>query len=484
MTGRYFVKRRFNLKAAIIIYFLFCGFLFSFASQQVFAQNTTQLLRAGAVQVDITPPIGCEMSGYAARKNVSQGMHDPLFAGILILDNGWTKIALITLDIIGVEDKLIAEVKLMINQKTGISIENIMLSATHTHSGPESDEIYDTMLKQKIIGGVLWAYSKLQFARIGSGKGHVTGIAINRRSLNGEPIDPDVGVILVEDLSGKLVTIWVNYTAHATAMSWNNLMISADYPGFMRQTVQKVYGNDVVVMFANGAEGDINAAMKDPAFALGLTPTQNTFGPLLDGIGELQPHRTFEHCGRIGTILGGEVIKVVENISMIDNVSLKSTSKIISLPVRKFESVQITQKVQDEADAKVKSLQASGADKETLMKSRVDAFLAMMRNWAAKRGERLKNTALFPAYIQVIRIGDAVFAGWPGEFFSGIGRNVKNRSGLEKTFIVGLANGSVGYLPTKDAYEEKGYEIDSTIFSENAVDILSDETLKLIGEVK
>ncbi len=439
---------------------------------------------AGAASVDITPPVGTPMAGYAARKDVSQGIHDPLHASVLIIENGMRQAVLVTMDNVSVNEELTAAIRSAVKETAGLEPDNLMISVTHTHAGPSGDDVYRAVLAKKVAGAALMAKNRMGPVSIGFGKGHVTGIAQNRRSVDGEPTDPEVSVMRVDGENGRPIAIWVNYTAHATAMSWDNLMLSADYPGFMYEVVKAVYGRDVVVLFANGAEGDINPGLKDPAVALGMGRTKDTFGPLLDGIGELQPHRTFEQCGRIGRILGGEVIKVAERIDTKESGVIDIVYGSAELNLKEFEPVAVTQLIYDEAEKKVQALKEDGADKDVILKARVNAFLAMMRNWSARRGERLTGVSHIPARIQVMRIGDAVLAAWPGEIFSGIGMEVKRRSCLENVAIVGLANGSIGYLPTDDAYVEGGYEISNTIFARGAAEALIRETLSLIRKVQ
>ncbi|MFB0522144.1 MAG: neutral/alkaline non-lysosomal ceramidase N-terminal domain-containing protein, partial [Candidatus Bathyarchaeia archaeon] len=144
-------------------------------------------MKVGVASASITPPVGVPMAGYGARKGVSKGIHDDLYAKAIVFDEGDMKAALIRCDLIGLRRDAVKETRELIESEMGIDGDNIMITCTHTHSGPITDPIYPDLdmwmkvLIRKMRGTVATAYRNSKEAKVGVGSGSVDGIVINRR---------------------------------------------------------------------------------------------------------------------------------------------------------------------------------------------------------------------------------------------------------------------------------------------------------------
>ncbi|MCD6231294.1 neutral/alkaline non-lysosomal ceramidase N-terminal domain-containing protein [Candidatus Aerophobetes bacterium] len=430
---------------------------------------------AGAAKVNITPPVGAPLSGYTVRKDVSQGIHDDLYAKALVLDNGEKVLAIVTTDLLGFYDNFVDKVRNLIKKQTGIDKNNILISATHTHSAPDtlyglysqgrSSDSWMDVLAQKIAGCVYMAWRNRKEARIGTGKGSVQ-IGVNRRNPDGKPIDPEVGVLRVDDIEGNLMAVVINYTCHAVVLGPDNLLISADYPGYTMRMIEKLKGENVVAMFTNGAEGDINTGHSAD----------------ISGIGGCIPGRTFERAEKLGNILGGEVLKVLEQIKVSPKVHLDVKKKIVELPLKTLPSLEEAEKELKKKASTLNKLKK--ASREEITRAKIEKFYAEITLSMVREIEDLGLRKTMKAEIQAMRLNDTILIAFPGELFVEIGLEIKKDSDFKNTFIVGLANGEIGYIPTHQAFVEGGYESISTKFTGEAENIIKDTVLKLIKEIR
>lgn len=272
-------------------------------------------LRAGAAVVDITPPMGTPLSGYTARLGeASKGVHDPLTATALILDNGETKVCFLALDTLLIREKIYRLLSLMAQQEAGIPIGNLFVSASHTHSGSGAlmkelaflagkyDESIFTEFIEKVNSAIIKANENLQPASIGFGTGLCDNCSSNRRE-NGGPTDPEVNIIRVNNADDNPLAVLFNFTAHPTVLE--GMDFSADFPYYARTTLQNVYAS-LPVLFINGAQGN-----QGPGNPCGE-----------DGI---------KHAECLGYALGGEVLKVMQGIKTTRNVKMKTMTQMLLL---------------------------------------------------------------------------------------------------------------------------------------------------------
>ena len=230
---------------------------------------TADALEAGAAKIDITAPVGTPLSGYGARMGRdSTAVHDPIWARALYLDDGETRLFLVSVDMIGIMPELRARVLELATEI--VPPENIILTATHTHSsqGATTRNILIRFVSGRYMPEVLAhtargivdamrnAYEKRKRAALGYSAGKQEGLSVNRRYSDG-PVDNQVGVISVEDADGNPISIITNFAAHPTSIGGEVLFsFSADYPGFYYLEMEELLGPECVPIFLNGAQGN------------------------------------------------------------------------------------------------------------------------------------------------------------------------------------------------------------------------------------
>lgn len=435
-------------------------------------------LKVGIAKVDITPPVGIALDGNARNKN-SQGIHDKLYTRVLIFDSSSTIAVIVTLDLLGVYREFVHATRKLIEKQTGIKNDNILICCSHTHSGPSTlglfcdiDESWLRELSRKIAGAVYMAQCSMKKAWIGVGKGKEETLGCNRRlrmidgsiKMNWEdfnpgeivgpagPIDPEVGVIRIEDSHKDLLACLINFNCHPCALTGNNFLISADYPGYTTELIERIEGNEAIVLFTNGALGNIDV----------IDPQQR------HGFGEAR---------RMGFILAGEVLKVLEKTSVDshDEVKLNICSEQLELPLRDIPKADLekAKKLIKEFDRKEISL-VDGASEEIF----ADEIIRLDKIKEKKNKITIE--------IQIIAINKIILVGIPGEMFVELGLEIKKKSGFKHTFIVGLANDYVGYIPTKTAFGEGGYTIRTARWSKlipEAGPLIVSRTLDLINKI-
>lgn len=235
----------------------------------VFAPATGRALEAGAGRADITPPVGTPMNGYGARMGRgAEGVHDPIWARALYLDDGTTRVFLVGMDLVAINPELRALVLELAPDL--VPPENIILTATHTHNGQGgmtrkmpvrlvSGRFMPDVLESTAMGitrAMQEAYDSRTRAAIGFGTAKQTGLTNNRR-FSGGPRDEQIGVILVEDADGNPISVVANMAAHPTSIGDADMyQFSADYPGFFYTEMEKLTRPECVPIFLNGTQGN------------------------------------------------------------------------------------------------------------------------------------------------------------------------------------------------------------------------------------
>ncbi|MBI3694989.1 MAG: neutral/alkaline non-lysosomal ceramidase N-terminal domain-containing protein, partial [Acidobacteria bacterium] len=279
----------------------------------LFVLPAAAAIEAGVGKADLTPPIGTPLAGYGARVGgPSTGVHDPLEARAVVLSNGVEKIALVAVDHLGFDHAMVERVRAAA-EKSGIARDHIFVMSSHTHAGggayleifPELAGKFDRKIQefyeQRAADAIVVAARALRPAKIAIGAGAVAGLSRFRSSWppGGGPIDPEVGVIRIDDAAtNQPFVVLMNFAAHPTVLGAKNFQFSADYVGYARQAVERFLGGAVMALFANGAQG--------------------TVAP--------RPFRgadEFARAENMGLILAAEVFKVVQMIEPKDSVEIQ-----------------------------------------------------------------------------------------------------------------------------------------------------------------
>ena len=432
------------------------------------------VLVAGASQSEITPKDSQFLFGYPHIRRYSTGVHDPLFSSALYLSDGTTLTMFVGNDIIFVSKTVVARARRRIQQATGIPEQNIMITATHTHSGPhtvdyisnegdptvpKADEHYILFMEDQIVITAIRAFEAARPAKVGLAVADDTGVGTNRREPSG-PADHQVPVFLAtSENTGENIACMLVCSMHPTVLHEDSTLISADFPGMARKYLQEnVLGRDCPVLHHTGPCGN-----QSPRH---VTKANN-----------------FDEAARLGAILGKAVAKVIPEIKYETQVSLKCRRTLLDLPKRTLPTIAQAQEKLNAALSKLKDLRNADASAQELRTAECDWFgaeetLTLARASADRRLQEAYTSCL-PAEIQTISIGTWNFVGWQGEIFTDYALEVKAR--CANTFVISMANGELqGYIVTEEAFNERGYEASNALFSHTSGIVLVDATLGLL----
>ncbi len=259
------------------------------------------------------------MTGFAARIQPTTGVHDPIMARALLLDDGATPLAIVSCDLIGFTADAVADMRLRIAQRAAVPAANILIACTHTHSGPASmpfrgpamghvDHAWLAGAQKRIIDLVSGLPASLRPARFASASVNVAGLGYNRQD-RARPIDEQLGVIAVDADGGAIATL-LNYSMHAVVLGPGNLEYSGDYPGeAARQAAERRGG---IGLFLLGACGDVDPVVyRDRGWGTG----------------------TFDDTRAIGGQLVERAVQALSTADWSGDVPLRVASKTVELPL-------------------------------------------------------------------------------------------------------------------------------------------------------
>ncbi len=444
------------------------------------------MLKAGMARADITPPQGLELAGYPHYPRNNTGFHDPLYAACMYLENDGVEVAMVTLDILFFSKKHVIEARRRIEEKCGVPGKNVMISCSHTHSGPwasgrldiesleagkEQPHEYVEALIQNIVNIVCEAKAGAFGASFASGVavcGAESGVGGNRR-LPGGPHDPLVSVMAVKDDKNVLRGAMVNYTLHPTFIhEWSNVC-TADYPAYLKLEIEEREPN-CIVGFAQGCSGNQSSRY-------------------------YRQGESYDEAERVGRILGKAAYSVIEKAEWKTELPIKTANSEIEIELRDFGTEEEL-RAQVEHDEKVyKELYAKYGDSKVreeyylwqnanlkLLGSEDQLGYILMKKKGIKI-ELLEDEA--PAEIQIFNLGGTCVIGFPGETFVEYGLYLKAAAGFAMVVVNELSNGCLpGYLYTPESLVTGGYETDTSMLGENFGRHLIDKILDTVELVK
>lgn len=396
--------------------------------------------------------------GYPHVPRASTGVFDPLMASALYLQEGEGQALFVATDIVFIPKALGARARSRIAEKTGVRPATILISATHTHSGPGTvtyasnesdgtvppiDTAYLVQLEDGIVEAACAAVERKEPAEIGFAVADGACVGTNRRDPSG-PSNPRVPVLAVRRLVDKTyMAAMLVCSMHPTVLHEDSTLISGDFPAFTRLYLQKnVLGPHGVVLHHSGASGN-----QSPRHVIRGT--------------------TFDEADRIGSALGASIAQSLDAMTFATNASIVSIQRDVNLPLREFPT-------EDEAAAKLEHarktyerlVQAEGAS-PAVRTAECDVFgaeetLTLARASEAGRLTHYASTCM-PAEVQLIGIGPWVYVAFPGELFVEFALEIEAE--FPNAVVVTLANGELqGYLVTGEAVREGGYEASNALF--------------------
>lgn len=446
----------------------------------IVASSFAQNFEAGAAWADITPKIGTPMAGYYSERG-AEGVHDPLKAKAIVIKSGQVKAAFVSLDLISTIRPTIEEARRLIEQETGIPGSNVMISATHSHTGPifSGSRRFDAIggshplaqeftygLPPLIAGAVKEANGRLRPATVAHGTGIEEGLGFNRRfhmrdgsvgwnpgKLNTNivraagPTDPQVHVVYFQSTAQRPIAAYVNFAMHLDTVG--GMHFSADYPFTLSELLARAKGPEMLTLFTIGCAGDVNHI--------------NVQWP--------DKQKGQEEAARIGTILAANVLRTFERLAANATPGpIRSSSEMVQLPLPEILPADVAK-----AEAVAEAIDAKAQPAPKFM-DQVQAFKVL--DIEARHGKPQE------VEVQVITLGrELAWVSLPGEIFVELGLSIKAGSPFKETIIAELANGSIGYIPTRRAYSEGNYEVVSARCAEGSGELLVASALRQLRKL-
>ncbi|MEA4832296.1 MAG: hypothetical protein VB118_06740 [Oscillospiraceae bacterium] len=426
------------------------------------------MLFTGYSRLDITPPLGIGLNGYFHYR-FSDGVLDPLYANALAVSDGNGRAVIISVDIVGIPLLIVKEAVRRISERCRIPENAVIVACTHIHTGPsivggDSDSTYNEILLRKLGDAAFMALSALLQTTVSVSHSEARNVSFIRRfrmkdgTVRTNPgIDnPDVAGKLGEEdneVQSVLLTrtggrnlLLVHFQVHPDVIGGNKY--SADFPGFVRKTVESVLPDTDCIYF-NGAQGDTNHINPNPP--------------------EGRPWGGYEHAKSMGRAIALSALASLDKSKQASDAPVRFSRIDTPVPVRRFSASEIS-----EAEAVCANSQAGNV--------RSSSMEELGRVACARKILKYSKFAFIELPIFAIAFSDVLFVSMPGEPFTEIGRQIKNSFG---SFIATLplccANGYQGYLPTRDAFEGDGggYEALSCVFEPGVAEKLIESGIKL-----
>jgi hypothetical protein len=460
----------------------------------------TSMLRAGAGRAVITPPLGIAHAGWGAQTHQrAEGVDLDLWATALVLAQGDTRAAILDVDFCVVGRPLADRIREATAELTGIPVAHVRLSYSHTHSGPllgpswmtEGEELipaYVESLPGRIAGAAWQAQQRLRPARVAGGTG-ACDIVVNRRlRLPGGRVvcgrnrdgftDREVKVLRIDDAEARPIAVLVNYACHPTIMGPPNRLLTPDYPGVVRRVVEQATG--ATCLFLQGAAGNVHALVDyvgDPAvyYRLGAILGHEAAKVAL----ALETRPTRERLVRVlesGAPLG---IYADEPAGEPD-ATLAVRTRPVTLGVKAYPPVAEVEAEARRLAAHLAELRGRAGEDEV----REAVGMARRAGMLADKARQYAGCTEVVAELHGIRLGPAALVGFPGEPFAEIGARVKAESPFPHTLFSGYTNDYLGYLPTSEAYPDRGYEVETSPFVPGGDERLVKESLALLADLR
>ncbi|HTM54184.1 MAG TPA: neutral/alkaline non-lysosomal ceramidase N-terminal domain-containing protein [Pirellulales bacterium] len=407
-------------------------------------------LKAGAARVDLTPSLelNAPLGGYGERMNrPAEGVHDRIYAKALVLASGEKKFALVTVDIVGFPPPV--KPALVERLSGGWSLDNLMLLPSHSHTSIEMNAInppntfqipqigiHSPRLYEFVLGRleqvVREAEKQLVPVSVGTSGQQIEGWNRNRR---GSPtVDKQLTLTRIDTRDGKPLAVLVNFTAHPTFMSGEDMLFSGDWPGHLQRTVESLVGQGITAMYYNGAEGD-QAPLARP---------------------DSGPSR-WERAERYGRDLGIVAWKQWQETKTKPEVVFASHRQTFRLPEKTWHP----------------DFMKTGGKEYGLTE---ELFKQMLPK-------------LFPAEADSItlRLGDLLIVGVPGEMAAALGIKIKDEArrltGAPQPAIGGLADAWLSYILPAEEYRKGGYESSVSFYGETLGDTVVQGALAGVKEL-
>lgn len=398
-------------------------------------------LHAGFHQQDITPPAGLDMGGFALRPQPSAGIYDPLFTKALILDDGHTRVAIVSCDLLGFSTEYTDGLRGDIAATGIVSADHVLIACTHTHAGPATQFLRNcgdvnvewmNGLRRRIIQAVEQAAKSLRPVDVFFAQEHADlnydrrTVALTPGTTRTDPaakIDRDTLVSVIQLVSSdQIVACLLHYACHPVVLRNDNNWISADFCGQATAYVEQATG--APAMFLNGACGNV------------------------DPITESHEHNSYDDVVTVGQMLGQIAVQATKQATRIQTYPLSASLNHCTVETPTPSPTEVKQAVE-----------AAQKPLETENFSAAESWLAATTLHWAQAIQSGPETCNVQIPIQTFLLGPITIVGIGGEVFAATARKLRGLFG-NSCLVVGYANGNIGYIPTRAAFERGGYEVD------------------------
>lgn len=431
----------------------------------------------GAATSDITPAVGCPMGGYGARKGRSKGIATPLRCRAFVFDDGAAPAVLAICDLLYVTYDISTLVRAQVNDELGISPERVMLTATHTHSGPSGltialDELYTRSVSQKIAGTIAVAYAKRRSACLAYAETTVASISQNRRSPDGAvETTARLLIALADGEATRALATIVNFACHATVLEHDNLELSPDFPGAVASSIEDNVGG--VAAYLQGCAGDTNPvwARHDHLEAMRLGSVLGLAAAR--AVNEAIPLRTGQWS--VNLSMGEDVAaKPPPGFRLVTEVPIGGRRQFLELARRTRPTLQAAQNELADIDQRLNRASTPDDRLPLLARqaaARMEMYFAGHSYFYAEHADGTGNGSSEEIEVQAFRLGHSTaIVGIPGEPFFAIGEEIRRRSGFANLLVAGYANEAVGYLPVASEFPLHGYEVGCSRYEPDAAE--------------
>jgi neutral ceramidase len=464
---------------------------------------TKGAFRAGLGRASITPPLTAPHAGWGAQTHVlPDGVETDLWATALVVDDGAQRAVVVDLDLVIISRAESEAIRAAAGEAAGVPPGLVRVGVTHNHAGPPPSawnwagqgqaalERYYALLPELAAGAVRQGVSNLRPARLAVGSGE-SRVAVNRREVAPDgrvatgvnpsgPIDPTVFVLRIDGADETPLAAIVGYTMHPTTLGPTNRLISADWPGHLKRTVERITG--ATCLFVQGATGDVGPGPD------GFTDDARVVRRLGAAIGSeagrvyhelrLPPIRhRHERVWESGAPLGKWIAEPLDEPDPV----VRVLTRPIDLPLIQQPPLDATEARLAEAQRHLDALKAAGAPAADVERA---TFATKRANMTLSRVRAFGGRTAFPVELHLLQIGPAILVGVEGEPFVEIGREIKARSPFRWTWFGGYTGGWAGYVPTPEAYSVGGYEVETSPFAPEAAQALVEGAVKALADLK